>query len=347
MSAIKFINKYRRIITKNLFVKTLNNPIKNGFISDTKQIKKILIVRPNHRLGNQLLITPLLQEVIKQFPESKIDLFLKGNAGQIIFKNYSEVNKIIALPKKHFKEIFKYLGCWLYLKRQKYDLVINPMTNSSSGTIATNITNSKFKFSGIIGNSETIVKQDDYSHIAKKPVYNFWEELKTVGINLEKYEIPKIDIKLNSKELTEGKEKLSEIVNTTKEIICIFTFATNEKCYSKEWWTEFYGKLKTEFKNYTIIEILPVENVSQIDFIAPSFYSKDIREIASVIANTKLFIGADSGMMHLSCATDTTTVGLFSVTNLNTYQPYSNNNFGISTKNTSTDEIIEKIKAAI
>jgi ADP-heptose:LPS heptosyltransferase len=347
MSALKIINVYRRKITKNLFVVNSNKQRKYETISDSKQIKKILIVRPNHRLGNQLLITPLLQEVIKQFPESKIDLFLKGNAGEIIFKNYTEVNKIIALPKKHFEQLFKYLGCWFYLKRQKYDLVINPMKNSSSGTIATKITNSKNKFFGVLNEIETIEKISDFTHMAKKPVYTLWEELKLVGIHLENKEMPKINIKLDSNELAAGKKKLTEITDTAKEIICIFTFATNDKCYSKEWWAEFYEKLKTEFKNYTIIEILPVENVSQIDFIAPSFYSKDVREIASVIANTKLFIGADSGMMHLSSATDTTTIGLFSVTNLNTYQPYWKNNFGIETNNKSMAEIIEKIKTAI
>lgn len=105
------INLFRKSITKNLFVKTINETksVQNS-IKNPSEIKRILIVRPNHRLGNQLLITPLLQEVITTFPEAKIDLFLKGNLGPILFKNYPEVNKIIALPRKHFKEIIKYLA---------------------------------------------------------------------------------------------------------------------------------------------------------------------------------------------------------------------------------------------
>ena len=51
-------------------------------------IKKILICRPNPRLGNQLLITPLVQEVIATFPECEIDLFVHGGLAQIVFKNY-------------------------------------------------------------------------------------------------------------------------------------------------------------------------------------------------------------------------------------------------------------------
>ena len=74
-----------------------------------------------------------------------------------------------------------------------------------------------------------------------------------------------------------------------------------------------------------------MENVSQIGFKAPSFYSKDIREIASVIANTELFIGADSGIMHLASSSQTPTVGLFSRSNNNKYEPYNNNSVAINT----------------
>ena len=98
-----------------------------------------------------------------------------------------------------------------------------------------------------------------------------------------------------------------------------------------------------EFDNYNILEILPVENVSQIDFAARSYYSKDIREIASVMSNSKVFIGADSGMMHLAHASNVTTIGLFSVTNPKFYGVYGGNNISIDTNYKDTDYIINTI----
>lgn len=44
------------------------------------KINRILISRPNHRLGNLLLLTPLVQEVANTFPDSKIDLSRKGRS---------------------------------------------------------------------------------------------------------------------------------------------------------------------------------------------------------------------------------------------------------------------------
>jgi ADP-heptose:LPS heptosyltransferase len=123
----------------------------------------------------------------------------------------------------------------------------------------------------------------------------------------------------------------------------IFTYATDDKCYSTAWWDDFYAALLQEFPDYNIIEILPVENVSQIAFKTYVFYSKDIREIGAVIANTEIFIGADSGIMHLASASLTPTV-LFSRPNQVTYAPYNNDSTAINTNSSSTETSIKIIR---
>ena len=337
----------KKKITKNVFVKVLNK-IKptEKHIQDSSKIKKILIIRPNQKLGNQLLITPLLQVVLGVFPDAEIDLFLKGNLGPILFKNYIEVNKIITLPQNHSKEFFKYINCLAHFRSQKYDLVINTVSYSLSGTIATRIIKSKYKIFGRIKDVESSI-YSDYLHNAKRPIYDFREEINSLGLKTEETTIPKINIRLDLNELENGANELYKITSNNKKTLCIFTHATNEKKYTKEWWNTFYAILKFEFKKYNIVELLPAENISQIDFKAPSYYSKNVREIAAFIANTDLFIGADSGIMHLSNATNTQTIGLFSVTDKNLYQPYSNNSFGIDTNGKDIDVILKEIKTTI
>jgi ADP-heptose:LPS heptosyltransferase len=159
--------------------------------------------------------------------------------------------------------------------------------------------------------------------------------------------VPSLDIKLSTSEIAAAKLELEKLIDKDKKTICLFTFATGDKCYSETWWNAFYERLKTEYSNYNIIELLPVENVSQIGFRAPSFYSKDIRQIASFITNTDVFIGADSGMMHLASASKTPTVGLFSVTVIDKYAPYGNNSVAVDTNSTSTDDMIKVIDTTL
>jgi ADP-heptose:LPS heptosyltransferase len=327
-----------RNLTKNIGNSSIS---KNGQI-DKSKIKKVLICRPNKRLGNLLLITPLIQEVTATFPDCKIDLFVKGTLAPIVFENYKNIDKIIQLPKKPFKELIKYLKVWTLIRKQNYDIVINVDQNSSSGRLAVKFSNAKYKVFGDL--SENVqLPYEDYEHIAKYPVYNLRYTLAQVGIPNNEESVALIDLKLSEQEIANGKKILNSIVDQQKKTIAIFTFATGEKCYCVEWWDEFYRILKKEYPDYNIFEVLPVENVSQINFQAPTFYSKDVREIGSVLANVDVFVGADSGIMHLSSASKAPTVGLFSVSNLKKYEPYGNKSIGIDTNTNGFPVFIDAI----
>nr|WP_245176809.1 glycosyltransferase family 9 protein [Flavobacterium aquidurense] len=332
-----------RNLTKNIGKARSQEDI---ILVDKKDIKRILICRPNGRLGNLLLITPLVQEVTEIFPNCKVDLFVKGTLSPIIFENYENIDKIIDLPKRPFKSLLKYMNVWISIKRQNYDIAINVDQNSSSGRLAVQFSNAKYKFYGD-SNEETQLVKNDYEHIAKYPVYNFRYYLTKLRVPKSNKIIPPLDLKLSSSEIAEGKKILNDLFHNDKRTICIFTFATGEKCLSEEWWENFYAQLKEEYKNYNILEILPVENVSQIAFKTPSFYSKDIREIGSVIANADLFIGADSGIMHLASAVQTPTIGLFSVSNIKKYEPYDNSSIAVDVKTYTQKDYLRTINSIL
>lgn len=54
-------------------------------------------------------------------------------------------------------------------------------------------------------------------HNAKRPIYDFRDEIKALGIEIPNNKIPKIDIRLNSDELKKGAEDVFEITGNTKK----------------------------------------------------------------------------------------------------------------------------------
>jgi ADP-heptose:LPS heptosyltransferase len=229
-------------------------------------------------------------------------------------------------------------------------LAINVEQSSSSGRLSVKLSKSKYKFLGDLDLDSTFnFPAENARHIAIFPVLNFRNYLQESDIDLLSNQIFPLDLKLSNDELNQGKLKLNEIISRNNQpTIALFTFATGDKCYNKEWWQFFLNELKHHFENdYNLIEILPVENVSQLDFSLPTFYSKDIRQIASLIASTKIFIGADSGLMHLASASKTTTIGLFSVTDSEKYAPFGNNSFAIRTNEMAWSEMISSIKKVL
>jgi ADP-heptose:LPS heptosyltransferase len=343
MKVSKRINVLRRrlmhFLTKNIGSSHKETILASG---EKPNIQRILISRPNHRLGNQLLLTPLVQEVINIFPDCKIDLFVKGGVANVVFQNYENVDKIIQLPKKPFNELIKYIGCWFKLKKNSYDLVINGDKDSSSGRLSTLFVNAKYKMFGEA--NDTIQKEfDDYDHISKYPVYNLRDYLTKIGFPKNRKPIPTLNIKLTKDEINLGKITLRDIVKNDKPTICIYTNATGDKIYDEDWWTILYERLKSDFPNYNLIELLPIENISKINFKAPTLYSKDIREMCGLLANTAIFIAPDNGVMHLASAAQIPVVGFFKVTSLEKYQPYGNKSMAFDTNDTNLNDWLKGI----
>lgn len=342
MNIGKRINDARRFVMHGLSRSIGKTNLSGGFI-DPARVKRVLISRPNHRLGNQLLLTPLIQELSGCFPGCTIDLFVKGHAGPIIFQNYVEVDRIMKLERKPFNHFFNYLRGWTQLQKSSYDLVINVVHNSSSGRIAAQFARGRFKL--FCEEDPAILSQyPDAVHMAKYPVHYLRKYLPP---DSEHRAVPRVNLKLSAGELRAGAAKLHEIVPGERKSISIFTYATGDKMYGTDWWAKCYVALLAAFPDHNIVEVLPVENVSQLNFKAPSFYSKDIREICAFIANTEVFIGADSGMMHLASASLTPTIGLFAVTKPDVYAPYGGGSQAVNTQETTIGQLIQTVRDVI
>ena len=334
MASFKIIELLRRNIVRLL---TRRSGINSHINVIHTPITRILVVRPNHRLGNQLLLTPLLQEIEKLYPSAKISLLVKGNAGPTIFKSYN-LERIFQLPRRPLEEPLRYVRVLFQALTSGYDIAFNVIPSSSSGRLFTAWARARFK---IVDNKTRSLEIDRHvaTHMGKLPVYSFrrivFGSKSTIFDQVEP-----LDIKLTGRELETGHDILLNIFDNAAPTIALYTYATRDKIYPDTWWLEFYEKLKHRFPTHNLLEILPIENVSRLSFCIPTFYSKDIREIASVVANSVLFIGADSGIMHLAAASHTPTVGLFKVTDLGIYAPYGNGSLGINTNHESMGVIL-------
>tara|TARA_R110002051_G_scaffold325872_2_gene432777 strand:+ start:14652 stop:15695 length:1044 start_codon:yes stop_codon:yes gene_type:complete len=339
MNPKKFINAIKRKAFRSLTGFFKNKIGKT--ISNNDAIKRILLCRPNHRLGNLLLLSPLVQELESTFPDSKIDLLVNQSCATQLYQNYDNVDLVIEFPQNPFKNPIKYIRTFVRLRSKKYDLAINAIMESCSGRFFMSITNAKFKF---VGNRDTDKKE---RHIAKQVIYSLREFLPHIGVKTNDAIPANLDLRLANDELIHGGILVYDIVQNAQPTICLYTHATGNVCHTERWWLHLYEHLQKAFPDVNILEVLPKENVSKIDFRAPPLYSNDIRELAAMIANTDVFIGADSGVMHLASASLTPTIGLFSVTDIEKHRPYNEGSVAINTNEVEIDELIVLVENAL
>lgn len=343
MLLITYINHYRRFLTRSI-----TSFIVNLFFTHSKDIPKdnnirrILIVRPNSRLGNQLLLSPLIDTLHDRYPAAKIDLFVRGGISEVLFKHHEEIETYFKLPGKPFKELKAYMDCWIALRKQKYDWLINVDYDSSSGRLATLLARADYKLIGkpIDGLQAQF---NDYKHMAKRPVYHVLHSLGQLQNSFQSQSFPRLNIRLQEAELAKGHIELMTITENNPKVIGVFTYATGDKIISKKWWMACVNRLKFEFPQHAVVEFLPKENVSQVDFSVPSYNSSDLRLIASMMHHCDFVIAADSGMMHLASASQCTTIGLFRVTDADKYGPYGGCNFIFKPDESASSELFERL----
>src|SRR5690606_26809152 len=227
-------NHFRRNATPLLTNQIGKNAVSQNMQElDPLEVKRVLVSRPNHRLGNQLLITPLVQELRAVFPNSGIDLFLKGGIAPVLFKNHKGVTNYFLLPKNHFGHFFQYLKCWLLLKRHRYDIVINVEPNSSSGRLSTQWARAKYKIFGI-ATEDLATQYPDVRHFAKRPIYMLRHSLGKLNfVPGKSMQVPHLDLILDAPEISSGRKILHEVAKNNEKTIGIYTYATGSKCYGK------------------------------------------------------------------------------------------------------------------
>ena len=115
-------------------------------------------------------------------------------------------------------------------------------------------------------------------------------------------------------------------------VIALYSHATAAKCYGRDWWLQMLAALRSNFPHVLFVEILPAHGQSGLDGSLPGYYSSKPRRVAAVIAATRMILVADSGIMHLACASrGPAVIGLFQCTDPDVYGPYGPGNRAIWT----------------
>lgn len=313
------------------------------------EIHRILICRPNHRLGNLLLLTPLVAEIQTIFPDAEIDIVLAGDRGPELFRSFQNIKHIYSLPRRMIKHPVAVARIALQIRKRHYDLAIDPCEISQSSRLVVALARAKHVI-GIprsaiaVGRDGTDAMRLATAHMAQWPVYLTRCVLAPGSPNIGAF--PLLDIRLSENERHCARETLHELFHLRNEpypkaIIGLFADATGAKRYDRRWWGRFIQEMRAHRPEYSFLEIAPPDARSRLDMGFPCFSSESPRKVAALISGLTCFVSADCGVMHLASASGVTTVGLFSVTDASKYEPYGNGSRAINTNGSTPEEVAQ------
>ncbi|MEO9077874.1 MAG: glycosyltransferase family 9 protein [Rhodanobacter sp.] len=296
-------------------------------------IHRVLVCRPNHRLGNTVLISALITEVETLYPGAEIDL-LGSQATADLYADRFRVHRVFVLPQKVARHLWSTFLTLRALRRSHYDLAIDACNGSQSGRIALALAQARYK----LGFPDPTLSPESRwhaltspDHLAKRSVFLLRQAY--AGVTRAGY--PKLNLDVTPAEKRAANLVMSSVCSGTRKqcgpIVAIFPNATGAKCYSEEWWKQFVDTFHALCPQVRLVDMLAAHGRSQLGSQLTPYYSRNLRRMAAMISCMDGFISADCGVMHLAVASGTPTLGLFSVTDPAKYAPYGDTNAALDT----------------
>jgi ADP-heptose:LPS heptosyltransferase len=254
-----------------------------------------------------------------------------------LLQEMPQINKVYSFPRALLKQPLKLWKLKKTLNANAYDVLIAPSLSSSSDSLFTFLLKSNHKvgfyapdiFSPL---THGVAFPRDIAHEALKPL----ALLSAFGEEAQNY--PQIlDLKLSPQEISQAKEGIPH------PSIGIFRDARGNKKLDDKFWKALILALKAQNKNLHFIDILDPNNTQPLDKNMQTLSEKNLRVLASKIANLDAFICADTGPMHLSSASLTPTIALFKTTSPSLYGTLGKKDLSLVIKDKSIVQIAKEL----
>ena len=286
--------------------------------------KRILLVRGLFRMGDSILATPAVLLFRKNFPQARID-FVGPRISKVLFEN---------LPIDHHYEVYRSFPkvCWSYLvlikkiRETQYDLAVDVSGSSAAlGSFIVGFSGARLRV-GVRGKWDRWFNGRLPRPAVKNKYGNLPELIGSMGLRT-KHCYPRLI--LTAREREEGERRIQAAVGRgAQPVVGIFVGGRESrgKRWPQERICEVAAALRAEGAK-TVIFIGPEEReltgyfqevLKQRSAIV---FEPDPRTFAAMVANCDLFVGSDSGPMHLACALRVRTVVIFLNDNFDRWGP--------------------------
>lgn len=104
-------------------------------LSEIGEVRRILLVRPNFRLGNALITSPLIDALRARFPDARLDYL--GGEGTLSILEHLPLDERMVMSRGFVARPWQFVTLFLQIRRRRYDLAVEGAMGSFSGGLYT------------------------------------------------------------------------------------------------------------------------------------------------------------------------------------------------------------------
>jgi ADP-heptose:LPS heptosyltransferase len=320
-------------------------------------VSRIVLLRPNHRLGNTLLLTPLVRELEARFPDAEIELVAAGVAANAVFRQFTRVTAVHSFPAASYRNPGQVLRLLSVLRNKRYDIAIDPIPKSRSGRFLLGLIRAQERVGyrwGVASRDRMLTHGVDPTgapaHCGLSPVHLLrsaygWPEVHDSAAT----GIPMPDLRLTEAERRDGESQLAAVLGSAAQgrtRLGIFAHATGEKCYPAAWWRGIVDYFRKQ-PSVQLVEFVPIDGRPRLGGAIPALHTRDLRLLGAALAATSLVVVADGGVMHLADAAGARVLGLFKTTEPARYGPQRVHSEALLVRDANAEAVATRISAVL
>ncbi|MGV7220780.1 MAG: lipopolysaccharide heptosyltransferase II [Nitrospinales bacterium] len=296
-----------------------------------KEYKHILFWMPNW-LGDVILTLPAIQSVRLKYPDARITAVARPPSNEILTL-HPAFDSVIKIPFKKSDGIFSQISFARGLRKYQFDLAI-VFPNSFRSALLSCFTDAQIRI-GYDTDNRSLFLTDSLeiqNQIKEGHGIDYYYEL-VAGLGIEKPEKKFMPLKF-PKEDRGAEETMSNLGIKAGDLV--ISMAPGASKPEKRWHTDRFGILCQKIIKERGAKILLFGSLDESDLLKEiSQYGSDktifplaglkLNLVADLIAMSDLFVGNDSGLMHLASLMNTPLIGIFGPGNRLTTEPCIDN----------------------
>ena len=296
---------------------------------DPSAIRQVLVVRMNGRMGNTLFMTPLLAGIHEVLPHANIDVLVRYPDAADVLRGLPGLRSVMTLPHAGWWDARTLLRTIRTCRANGYDLVIDPVPNSTGGRMAMWLSRARWRLG--FGDTDQWLRLDVAAEVPPGVRHEALRPLELLQQAFGYTVIPgqaRLRIANDAAELAAGARLFERRLDVAypppragRPVIGFFASARGQKDLGPQWWHDFWQAYLRLRPDALPIEVLPTATHPAVKASFASVHCRSPRMLAATIAHADGFFSADTGPMHLASAAGVPTIAFFDQTNPAAFGP--------------------------
>lgn len=316
----------------------------NQRVEDLPPVRSVLLVRPNFRIGNTILATPLIPALRERFPGAQLHV-LGTEITEPLLAHLS-IDGVHVVSRAFILRPWRLLALFRRLRAARLDVAVEAGMGSFSGGLYAWLSGARYRI-GVEGPGARFlnvrVPRPLFAH-AYDGIPRFARSLGAACDESLIYRVAPDEADTAARILSEHAGADPDL---GRGFVALFVGGHLDKRLSHELWTAIFAQLERAEVRFVVL-VGPEEHAFQRRLAADPRLARHLlppqplRIFAAILARAAIVVTTDSGPMHLAVALGRPTIALLARERSRRFQPRGSADRALMTP--SADEVVETIR---